>query len=443
MEKIRFIHLADVHLDRTFGSANQKEYMLLSESLSFAPFKALENLIIFCKKVQPHFILLAGDIFNKESGSLKARFALNHAFQELRALNINIYYAHGNHDPLDEKALDFCKEHENLFVFGENWEYFSFSSTENTKERVRIHGISHKVKNEERNLTKLLNKSSMEGDCLNIGVLHTGLLNKEDEEGKGSFQGKYAPCSLQDLQNFPIDYWALGHVHSYKILENRPLIVYSGTTQGAHINESGVKGCVYVEFEEQEKKILCCEQHSLAPVEWYTLDFDCSDERCSHILGLKNFLAQKLDDFIEKNPFGSACEIVLVRLCLHGRSLISSSLQTEELKHELCVSLHKKYKNLELCIHDIESYVRPCFDMENALNREDILGESLRVSQKIRQDYEEGIPFNTTSEDLDFIIQKYCSHLPYNFDEKEQKERFKESLKRAEEICINVLEPQE
>ena len=60
------------------------------------------------------------------------------------------------------------------------------------------------------------------------------------------------PVTIKQLSDCDIDYWALGHVHSPKVLSENPYIVYSGTIQGSNKNELGSKGCFLVSVKSVE-----------------------------------------------------------------------------------------------------------------------------------------------------------------------------------------------
>ena len=53
-------------------------------------------------------------------------------------------------------------------------------------------------------------------------------------------------CSLTDLAEAAMDYWALGHIHKSQVLSEEPLVVYSGNPQGLHRKEIGPQGCYLV-----------------------------------------------------------------------------------------------------------------------------------------------------------------------------------------------------
>ena len=46
------------------------------------------------------------------------------------------------------------------------------------------------------------------------------------------------PCSLTDLAEAAMDYWALGHIHKSQVLSEEPLVVYAGNPQGLHLQRN-------------------------------------------------------------------------------------------------------------------------------------------------------------------------------------------------------------
>ncbi|MBR8645655.1 hypothetical protein KEH51_21545 [[Brevibacterium] frigoritolerans] len=85
-----------------------------------------------------------------------------------------------------------------------------------------------------------------EGADYHIGLLHGNL------EGK-SEHSPYAPFSLKELAAKDFDYWALGHIHKHLVVSEDPLVIYPGNIQGRNRKESGVKGCMLIEFDGDMK----------------------------------------------------------------------------------------------------------------------------------------------------------------------------------------------
>jgi len=88
------------------------------------------------------------------------------------------------------------------------------------------------------NLSKNFSRGNGEGFA--IGLLHSNV-------GHQSGHDNYAPCSMDDLIAAKMDYWALGHIHRFRVLrESNPAVVYSGNSQARHMRESGEKGCCLI-----------------------------------------------------------------------------------------------------------------------------------------------------------------------------------------------------
>ena len=77
--------------------------------------------------------------------------------------------------------------------------------------------------------------------CFNVGMLHTSATGREGHD-------RYAPCTVEALRAKGYGYWALGHVHTREVLDDRDApIVFPGNVQGRHIREPGAKGCMLVD----------------------------------------------------------------------------------------------------------------------------------------------------------------------------------------------------
>lgn len=201
MAYISFLHVADLYLDSAL-SASFPSQDDVTKNVQNAPFEALENLIALCEKKRPHFVLIAGDMYNSENVSLKARFALASFYEKLANLSIPVYYAHGRHNPLTAKAkketasfkeLAVPAYLENVYNFSDTWECFSFADD------VKIYGISHSKHQESRNLAELFENhgQTLDKNCLNIGVFHTSLMGStslhalQNEELTSTFLAPY------------------------------------------------------------------------------------------------------------------------------------------------------------------------------------------------------------------------------------------------------------
>lgn len=118
MNSLRYIHAADLHLDTPFlGLTRSDAGEALQAQLRDATFTALQRLFDLCEQLRPDFLVLAGDIYNQEEHSVKAQLALRDGCLRLQACGIPVFWAHGNHDPLDSrlKTVDWPG---NVTIFG-------------------------------------------------------------------------------------------------------------------------------------------------------------------------------------------------------------------------------------------------------------------------------------------------------------------------------------
>lgn len=237
-KKIKFLHIADLHLDTPFKSVGIKDRNLQSK-LKKATFQSLERLIDIALKEQVDFVLIVGDSFNEENPSVGAQLFLREQLQRLTDQSIKVFINYGNHDFLSKKRLvdldtqvyQFTKETIDTIEF-------------NTKENISISLSSFSYTRPHINERLIQNfPSRSQQTDFHIGMLH----GQVDD-----FSNQYAPFTIQEINQKQYDYFALGHVHKKSILQNNPPIIYPGNIQGLNRKETGEKGGYLVILEENE-----------------------------------------------------------------------------------------------------------------------------------------------------------------------------------------------
>lgn len=262
MEKLSFIHAADLHIDSPFRGLTHINDALFKE-LRTSTFQAFDQIIAEAIKREVDFILLVGDLFDHEKQSLHAQVHLREGFKKLEQHRIEVYISYGNHDYLDGNIHQVTYP-KNVHIFtSENVSHFTFMK--NGKPLANIYGFSYKQQAVYENKTKEYMIKD-ESTPYHIAMLHGSTMTNTEHD-------RYAPFHLSDLTQKPFDYWALGHIHKREILNENPLIVYPGNTQGRHRNETGVKGCYYVSFNGKQEAFDFIETQALT-FENYTLDMD-------------------------------------------------------------------------------------------------------------------------------------------------------------------------
>ncbi len=311
MSSFRFIHCSDLHIDSPFkGLASEKPE--LAKKLRASTSQAFQNIVDLAIKEKVDAVVIAGDIYDGADKSLQAQFKFRKGLQELSDADIPSFLAHGNHDPLDSRFAT-LKWPDRVTVFsGEEVECHNIQR--DGKTLAEIHGISYPTRDVKENLA--LRFEPHAGPGFAIGVLHTNVGHNPDHDD-------YAPCSIEDLVSRKMDYWALGHIHAYKVLRSSdPAIVYSGNTQARHKNETGVKGCCLVTL------------HANASPEIQFVAVDSVRFICESV-DLR--AARSLDDVMqcvqaqcEEISAGAGGRDALIHLTLTGRTQVHRELQQSD-----------------------------------------------------------------------------------------------------------------
>jgi exonuclease SbcD len=323
MKPLRFIHAADLHLDSPFkGLSGMPE--LLRERIRESTFLALKELIQLAVREKVDFVLISGDVYELADRSLRAQIRFQRALEQLAALDISVYVIHGNHDPEDGRAAKLAWPAAVHFFASDRVETVTVEKP-GRGAIAQIHGISYKTAAITENLALQFRKGELE--MYQIGLLHT---NVDGDAGHDN----YAPCTKQDLLRSGMDYWALGHVHTRKVLNENPAIVYPGNIQGRSRCETGPRGCYLVEVKEKGQAELIF--HALDNVRWFQERIPVAGIQTEQ--QLRELLAQH-QERIQLEAGGRGA---LVRFILEGRSAVHGLLRKGKALEELLAELREE-----------------------------------------------------------------------------------------------------
>ncbi|QGN07921.1 DNA repair exonuclease [Halorhabdus sp. CBA1104] len=279
---VRFLHTADLHL----GSQLKTQHRQATETvdtLSSAIYTAVERLFDTAIEEDVDFVVIAGDLYDEDSRSVKANTFLKEQFDRLADQGIPAYVSYGNHDPVGS-ATDYVDLPENVYEFDhEGPQEFHYPDEESPA--ARIWGQSYRDRHESRSMYRRFTPADER--VPNIGVLHTGL----NPDGR-----QYVPVARSDLESKDeIHYWALGHIHDPRIHENEQPVAYSGVPQGRQITEPGLGGGYLVELDADGDYEI--EFVPTSPVVWQTVEVDVGDEDIASIPDIERRIEQTLEDF--------------------------------------------------------------------------------------------------------------------------------------------------
>jgi DNA repair exonuclease SbcCD nuclease subunit len=197
----------------------------------------------------------------------------------------------------------------------------------------------------------------------NVGLLHTSC------DGRVG-HAPYAPCRVDELVAKGYDYWALGHVHAHEVLHERPWIVFPGNTQGRHIKETGVKGCVVVNIDGRDARL----RHvALDVVRWKLLEVVLDGDDDVDALYVKARAA------LETARAEAEGRLLAVRLHVSGACRAHDGIVGERQKVESELRNLTFEWNDEVWLEECKLRTTPRLDLEALRQSEGFVGELLRL----------------------------------------------------------------
>ncbi len=308
----RFAHISDCHLgawrDKTLRALNLKAFM-----------KAMDA----CVEKNVDFILICGDLFDKNIPDLDIVEQAAGKMREVRNKGIEIYVIYGSHDysPAATSIIDvlhgaglFTKimdvEEERVT------DKIGLKFLEDKRTGAKIAGISGRRASLEKYYYEILDRETLEKENgFKIFAFHIGV--------NELMSGKMRTDECIPMSFFPrnFDYYAGGHIHS-RIEKNETgygLFVYPGTTFGWNYNDlentanGEQRGFFIVDFDTDVKTI---EFVGTMENDVKLFDIDADSKTADH---LKNMLEKTADE----NNFENC--IALVKL----KGVLSAGSQSE------------------------------------------------------------------------------------------------------------------
>lgn len=325
----RFIHASDIHLGSVLHASIKASHKI-DEILKEAVYSGFKRICDAAIKYNVKFIILSGDIYDRELSTVKGSRLLYDESKRLEENSIDIFLIRGNHDPLGDGR--------ELFTLPSNVHTFSYEEAEvflvnrNEKTIARIIGQSYKNKWERRKMISSYNAEDT--SVYNIGILHTAL------EPNNS---NYVPCSIDNLKEKEnINYWALGHIHKCRIInEKKPVIAYCGTPQGRDIGEEGVGGALLIEVSEdfsEEIKFI-----PTSSVVWKRIKLNINEygEIPTGLNELEELIIEKGEEILNSSfqapeglesiqPVDNVVEGYIVQWSIEGRGKLDEVLREDE-----------------------------------------------------------------------------------------------------------------
>jgi len=223
---MKFIHIADVHLDIPFRVLETKN---LSEKRRLEQRNAIKKVIEYIKENDIPYLFICGDFYEQEYVKLSTIEYINKLFETIP--KTKIFIVPGNHDPYIKNSYyarySFAP---NVKIFKENIEKIEDGS-------INIYGYGF----EDFYMKKSKYQEIQIEDKNKINIL----LTHGELDGSENTSNLYNPLSKTYLKELGFDYIALGHIHkiSYNEEENQK-IVYPGSLVSLGFDELGKHGMI-------------------------------------------------------------------------------------------------------------------------------------------------------------------------------------------------------
>jgi len=354
---VKFIHTADLHLGSRI-QINKAYDSELDLGYKNAVYNSFNKIIEAAIKNEVDFLVISGDVFDNESRSVKATRYFKEECEKLKENGINIYLINGNHDPYRREG-ELLELPDNVKIC-DTEDVSTFEIYEEGKLIARVLGQSYRGSSESRKMCTYY--TAPDQSVYNIGLLHTQLDPNDSN---------YVPVSKKDLlDNEHIDYWALGHIHENRVINDHiPYIIYPGIPQGRDIGETGKGGYYLVNLEPENTYY---EFKKTSDYIFERLEINLNEFNKDNLSELIYFLKEEIDKYY--NTLDKEVQGYILRVLLKGKTKLYEVFQEQE------------EEALDDILNSLRSYFRgrmPSIFINDVVNR---------TSKKIQ--------------DLDYIIEK-------------------------------------
>lgn len=360
---MRFIHTADLHIDSPLRGLSRYQGAPL-ERLRSATRRALERLVELAVDEKVDFVLMAGDLYDRDWQDFHTGLFVNAQLVKLKNAGIQVFIVQGNHDAQSHMTRQ--------IPWPDNVKVFSSRTAETAHLKalgVAIHGHSFPNREVPENLVPGY-PPALPG-CFNIGLLHTSLTGTDGHD-------TYAPATLSDLKSKGYDYWALGHVHARQVVCEAPRVVFPGNLQGRHARETGPKGCELVTLEGAT---LTARFVPLDVVRWHQVEIDMQP-----VLQLDDLRRQVVQAL--QSAVADAGEVLhAMRVVLTGQTPLQALEASQPGTLEAAVqAAAQEVSSADVWIEQVKLRLRSPLDRERIAQGAGALGELVRWVDELSGD---------------------------------------------------------
>lgn len=367
--RMRFLHIADVHLDTPFAGRSDE----VRDRLRQASRDALARCVDVAVGEQADAVLIAGDLFDRTHLSFETERFLMARLRELADAGIQVVYVTGNHDPGNAVRAGGLDWPGNVTVIAGEEPVAVTIQGRDGRPAGHVTGAGHATGQVDTDLSRRLQPVA-DTPLPQVALLHTLVASVAGS----TVHHRYAPSELEHLRGAGFHYWALGHVHQRQELSADPPVQYCGNLQGRDPRETGAKGGLLVDIGDPGHPVI--EFRELSPVRWERLAVETlADARTLDELAGEAEAGWELAR--SDDPGGRGTEW-MVAVDLAGPSPLWRQLRDPEELDTLADEVAGRLGALgcEVRAHRVHSPAR----VADHAGRQDALGAALRLCAEVR-----------------------------------------------------------
>ena len=366
---MRFLHIADVHLDTGFAARSST----VRNRLRQASRDALERCVDTALQERVDALLIAGDLFDGEHVSFATERFLLDQLARLDQAGVAVVYATGNHDPESAVRSGHLAWPGNTTVVAEEKPQTVAVAGRDGKPVGWVTAAGHATVGVEADLSQAMRPRP--GTPLpQVAMLHTQVSSVAARA-----HGPYAPSNVDYLRQAGFHYWALGHVHQRQAVssDDDPPIRYPGNLQGRNPHETGPKGGLLVDVSDPRRPQV--EFRAFAPVRWQKLMVSALED-VRTLDQLVKRVVRRWKEFRAEEPAESDAEWMTV-VELTGPAALWRKLREPEEAEYLAEELTRKLGFLYAEVRT--AAVRPLVRVDEHEGRPDVLGAVLELAKEV------------------------------------------------------------
>ena len=256
----KILHLADIHFDTPFLCRSESIRLRLKKELQTAFRRAID----FAVQEKVMAVVIAGDLVDAHRLSLDTETFLLEQLHRLDAAQIPCVYVAGRSDPSEalSQTRDIAWPASFIYVRERSPKIIELQDIDGSAV-VRIVGVGCESRSEDGN--PALRFPAVQDGIPYVGVLHAPVGDAFDD-------GEPRWCDVEDLRQAGYAYWALGHDHTCRPVDDAVRAWYAGSLIGTNAGETGPRGGLVVTVHQDGSVETTFKAFSTA--RWYRMQFD-------------------------------------------------------------------------------------------------------------------------------------------------------------------------